>query len=244
MDTKTVVLMPTYNEIENIDRMVSQVRAQDVSILIIDDRSPDGTGERADALAAEDSGVHVLHRQGKQGLGPAYIAGFEWALGAGFDACVEMDADGSHRPDELPRLLTALQNADVVQGSRWVSGGKVVDWPWYRKVISQGGSWYSRTLLGLPVRDVTGGYRAYRRSALERIGFASVSSAGYCFQIDMLRRAHDAGMRIVEVPITFADRALGASKMSGRIVVEAMWRTTVWGLQRWTGRAASARTAE
>lgn len=236
MNDKTVVLMPTYDEIENIDHMAADVRAQGVSLLVIDDNSPDGTGERADALADADAHIHVLHRPGKQGLGPAYLAGFDWALAHGFEVAVEMDADGSHRPDELHRLLDALQDADVVQGSRWVSGGRVINWPWYRKLISRGGSWYSRVMLGVPQRDVTGGYRAYSAKALRALDLGDVSSAGYCFQVDMLRRSLAAGLRVVEVPITFADRTRGASKMSTGIVLEAMWRTTVWGTQRIFGR--------
>ena len=236
MNDKTVVLMPTYDEIENIDHMAADVRAQGVSLLVIDDNSPDGTGERADALADADAHIHVLHRPGKQGLGPAYLAGFDWALAHGFEVAVEMDADGSHRPDELHRLLDALQDADVVQGSRWVPGGRVINWPWDRTLLSRGGRWYSRVMLGVPQRDVTGGYRAYSAKALRALDLGDVSSAGYCFQVDMLRRSLAAGLRVVEVPITFADRTRGASKMSTGIVLEAMWRTTVWGTQRIFGR--------
>ena len=237
---RTLVIIPTYNERENVGAIVGRVRASvpDAEILVVDDGSPDGTGELADALAATDSSVHVLHRTGKEGLGAAYRAGMQWALDAGFGAIVEMDADGSHRPEELPRLLGALRNddedgtdgADVVLGSRWVEGGGVVNWPAGRRLISRGGSAYSRLALGLPVKDVTGGYRAFTADALRRIHFEQTESQGYCFQIDMTRRAYDAGLRIVEVPITFVERERGASKMGGGIVVEAMVRVTIWGV--------------
>jgi dolichol-phosphate mannosyltransferase len=201
----------------------------------------------------------VLHRAGKEGLGAAYRAGMQWALDAGFEAIVEMDADGSHQPEELPRLLDALHHddgddgddgqdgADVVLGSRWVQGGGVVNWPASRRMISRGGSAYSRLALGLPVRDVTGGFRAFTADALRRLHFERTDSQGYCFQIDMTRRAFEAGLRIVEVPITFVERERGASKMGGGIVVEAMLRVTVWGLvglpQRFRKRPAP-KTAE
>ncbi|RDV45779.1 dolichol-phosphate mannosyltransferase [Leifsonia sp. ku-ls] len=236
---RTLVIIPTYNERENVGAIVGRVRASvpEAEILVVDDGSPDGTGELADALAATDPNVHVMHRAGKDGLGAAYRAGMQWALDAGFQAIVEMDADGSHRPEELPRLLGALrqdddarEGADVVLGSRWVEGGGVVNWPAGRKFISRGGSAYSRLALGLPVRDVTGGYRAFTSDALRRLHFERTESQGYCFQIDMTRRAFDAGLRVVEVPITFVERERGASKMGGGIVVEAMLRVTVWGL--------------
>jgi dolichol-phosphate mannosyltransferase len=208
-----------------------------VDVLVVDDGSPDGTGELADALAATDGNVHVLHRAGKDGLGAAYRAGMTWALDAGYDVVVEMDADGSHQPEQLPRLLGALRGADsgdagadVVLGSRWVEGGGVVNWPARRRVISRGGSLYSRIALGLPVQDVTGGYRAFTADALRRLRYERTESQGYCFQIDMTRRAYDAGLRIAEVPITFVERELGASKMGGGIVVEAMLRVTLWGV--------------
>jgi len=252
---RTLVIIPTYNERENVGAIVGRVRASvpDAEILVVDDGSPDGTGELADALAATDANVHVLHRAGKEGLGAAYRAGMQWALDAGFGAIVEMDADGSHRPEELPRLLEALRHdddregADVVLGSRWVEGGGVVNWPAGRKLISRGGSAYSRLALGLPVKDVTGGYRAFTADALRRLHFEQTESQGYCFQIDMTRRAYDAGLRIVEVPITFVERERGASKMGGGIVVEAMVRVTVWGvtgLPRRFRRRPSPTTAE
>jgi dolichol-phosphate mannosyltransferase len=175
--------------------------------------------------------VHVLHRAGKQGLGAAYVAGFGWARERGFDVVVEMDADGSHAPEQLPRLLAALRTADVVLGSRWVPGGQVVNWPWRRMVLSRGGNLYTRLLLGVPIRDATGGYRAYRTPVLDKIDIDSVMSQGYCFQVDLAWRAHRHGLRVVEVPITFTERERGASKMSPAIVREALWRVTVWGLR-------------
>jgi dolichol-phosphate mannosyltransferase len=228
----TLVIIPTYNERENVASIVGRVRSStpDVFVLVVDDSSPDGTGDIADALAAADDHVLVLHRAGKEGLGAAYREGMRWALDAGYDRIVEMDADGSHRPEELHRLLEAVESADVVLGSRWVPGGGVENWPASRRFLSRGGSLYSRILLGVPVRDVTGGYRAFTAAALRRIQFDDVESQGYCFQIDMLRRAYDDGLRIVEVPITFVEREYGASKMTTGIVVEAMIRVTGWGI--------------
>ena len=241
MTMRTIVILPTYNERENIGSVVGRVRAStpEVDVLVVDDGSPDGTGEIADALAATDASVHVLHRAGKEGLGAAYRAGMSWALEAGYEAVVEMDADGSHRPEELPALLAALRavpsgdgadGADLVLGSRWVAGGGVVNWPAHRRLLSRGGSAYSRFCLGVRARDVTGGYRAFTADALRRIHFGDVDSQGYCFQIDMLRRAYDAGLAVVEVPITFVEREHGASKMTGGIVAEAMLRVTGWGI--------------
>ncbi|NEN05565.1 polyprenol monophosphomannose synthase [Diaminobutyricibacter tongyongensis] len=228
----TLIIIPTYNERENVASIVGRVRAStpDVFVLVVDDSSPDGTGEIADALAAADDHVRVLHRAGKEGLGAAYREGMQWALAAGYDRIVEMDADGSHRPEELHRLLEAVETADVVLGSRWVPGGGVENWPASRRLLSRGGSAYSRLALGVPVKDATGGYRAFTARALERIRFTDVASQGYCFQIDMLRRAYDEGLRIVEVPITFVEREHGASKMTTGIVVEAMLRVTGWGI--------------
>ncbi|WP_374008741.1 polyprenol monophosphomannose synthase [Leifsonia sp. LS-T14] len=257
---RTLVIIPTYNERENVGSIVGRVRASvpDAEVLIVDDGSPDGTGELADALAATDASVHVMHRAGKDGLGAAYRAGMSWALESGYSAIVEMDADGSHQPEQLPRLLAALRgdatamddaatlddgtvtdgavpnagsgSADVVLGSRWVDGGGVVNWPAHRRLISRGGSAYSRLALGLPVRDVTGGYRAFTADALRKLHYERTESQGYCFQIDMTRRAYAAGLDLVEVPITFVERERGASKMGGGIVVEAMLRVTLWGL--------------
>ncbi|MGW5480566.1 polyprenol monophosphomannose synthase [Streptomyces sp. NPDC004008] len=226
-----LVIIPTYNEAENIKTIVGRVRSAvpEAHILVADDNSPDGTGKLADELAAEDDNVHVLHRTGKQGLGAAYLAGFRWGLERGYGVLVEMDADGSHQPEELPRLLTALKGADLVLGSRWVPGGRVVNWPKSREFISRGGSLYSRLALDLPLRDITGGYRAFRRETLEGLGLDEVASQGYCFQVDLARRAVKAGYHVVEVPITFVERELGDSKMSKDILVEALWRVTAWG---------------
>lgn len=228
-----LVIIPTYNEAENIERMVARTRSTSPSphILIVDDGSPDGTGDIADRLAAADPAVAVLHRAGKQGLGAAYIAGFRWGLERGFDVLVEMDADGSHQPEQLPRLLEALKDADLVLGSRWVPGGAVVNWPAARKFLSVGGNTYARLLLGIPLKDATGGYRAFRREVLQKIGLDTVASQGYCFQVDLALRAVRQGFRVVEVPITFVEREYGTSKMSGAIVAEALWRVTLWGLQ-------------
>ncbi len=200
-------------------------------MLIVDDHSPDGTGKIADEIAAADPRVHVLHRTAKAGLGGAYVAGFGWGLERGFDVLVEMDADGSHAPEQLSRLLDALRDADLVIGSRWVPGGKVVNWPKSRELLSRGGNLYTRIALGIDLRDATGGYRAYRRAVLEEIDYRSVVSEGYCFQVDLAWRAARGGFRVVEVPITFAERERGESKMSGSIVREALWRVTQWGAQ-------------
>ncbi|RSS79875.1 polyprenol monophosphomannose synthase [Streptomyces sp. WAC06614] len=227
-----LVIIPTYNEAENIGPIVARVRkaVPEAHVLVADDNSPDGTGKLADELAASDDHVHVLHRKGKEGLGAAYLAGFAWGLERGYGVLVEMDADGSHQPEELPRLLTALGGADLVLGSRWVPGGRVVNWPKSREFLSRGGSTYSRLMLGVPIRDVTGGYRAFRRETLEGLGLEEVASAGYCFQVDLARRAVAKGFHVVEVPITFVEREFGDSKMSRDIVVEALWRVTQWGL--------------
>lgn len=233
----TVVIIPTYNERDNIRPIVARVRASvpDAHVLIVDDASPDGTGALADLLAATDERVQVLHRSRKNGLGAAYLESFGWARDRGFDYLVQLDADGSHQPEQLPDLLAAARTADVVLGSRWVPDGRVQNWPWHRRMLSRGGSVYSRLLLRLPQRDVTGGYRVYSADALQKMALGSVDSLGYCFQIDMLLHAVRARLRVVEVPITFVERTLGSSKMSGRIVLEAMVRVTIWGL---TGRGA------
>jgi dolichol-phosphate mannosyltransferase len=228
-----LVIIPTYNEAENIKPIVGRVRkaVPEAHVLVADDNSPDGTGKLADELAAEDDQVHVLHRRGKEGLGAAYLAGFRWGLERDYGVLIEMDADGSHQPEELPRLLTALKGADLVLGSRWVPGGRVVNWPRTREFISRGGSMYSRLALDLPLRDVTGGYRAFRRETLEGLGLDDVASQGYCFQVDLARRAVKAGYHVVEVPITFVEREHGDSKMSRDILVEALWRVTAWGVK-------------
>lgn len=236
---RVLVCIPTYDERENLPLIVQRVRASvpEADVLIVDDDSPDGTGDVADSLAAGDPQVHVLHRTEKAGLGAAYLAAFRWGLDHGADVLVEMDADGSHQPEQLPRLLTALgDGADVVLGSRYVEGGGVQDWPKARLLLSRGGNTYTRLLLGLPIKDATGGYRAYRAEALKDIDFSSVESQGYCFQVDLVWRAWQHKLRVVEVPITFVERQLGASKMSGNIVTEALWRVTVWGIRSRRGR--------
>ncbi|MFJ3106629.1 polyprenol monophosphomannose synthase [Streptomyces sp. V1I6] len=235
---RALVIIPTYNEAENIRSIVSRVRAAvpDADVLVADDNSPDGTGKFADELAVQDEQVHVLHRKGKEGLGAAYLAGFRWGIEHDYGVLVEMDADGSHQPEELPRLLTALKGADLVLGSRWVPGGRVVNWPKHREILSRGGSTYSRLLLGVPLRDVTGGFRAFRAETLEGLGLDDVASQGYCFQVDLARRAVAAGFHVVEVPITFVERELGDSKMNRDIVVEALWRVTAWGVEERAGR--------
>jgi len=237
---RVLVIIPTYNEAENIQIIVGRLRSAvpSVDILIADDNSPDGTGAIADELSAADPQIHVLHRAGKQGLGAAYLAGFAWAGEHHYEAVVEMDADGSHAPEQLPRLLDALAEADAVIGSRWVRGGTVVNWPWHRWMISRTGNLYVRLALGMTVKDATGGYRAYRMTALDKMDIATVASQGYCFQVDLAWRAYRNGFRVVEVPITFAERERGASKMSSSIVREALWRVTVWGSQ---SRLRSAR---
>ena len=228
-----LVIIPTYDESANLELIVGRVRGAvpDAHVLVVDDNSPDGTGKIADGLAEQDPQLHVLHRAGKNGLGAAYVAGFDWGLDAGYTVLVEMDADGSHAPEELPKLLGALRTADLVLGSRWIPGGSVVNWPKTRVMLSRGGNVYTRLALGIDLRDATGGFRAYRREVLEGIDYAAVSSEGYCFQVDLAWRSLRAGYRVVEVPITFAERERGESKMSGAIVREALWRVTEWGAQ-------------
>ena len=228
------VIIPTYNERDNVDDIVSRTRAAvpDADILVVDDNSPDGTGDLAEKLALTDQHVHVLHRTQKAGLGAAYLAGFDWALERGYGVLVEMDADGSHDPAELPGLLAALADADLVVGSRWVRGGTVRNWPRSREVLSRGGNAYARIMLRLPVHDATGGYRAYRAATLRRIGLHEVRSQGYCFQIELTLRTVRAGLSVAEVPITFTERARGTSKMNRAIVAEALWRVTLWSVTR------------
>lgn len=234
---RTLVIIPTYNERENLPLIVGRVRAAvpAAHVLVADDASPDGTGQLADGLASDDDHVHVLHRPGKQGLGAAYLDGFSWGLAHGFDVLVEMDADGSHQPEQLPSLLERIAaGADLVLGSRYVPGGTVVNWPKHREWLSRGGNLYTRIVLGIPLRDATGGYRAFHRDALTTLTLDDVESQGYCFQVDLARRAVAAGLRVEEVPITFVERELGASKMSQSIVTEALWRVTQWGARkRW-----------
>jgi glycosyltransferase involved in cell wall biosynthesis len=244
--SRVLVIVPTYNERENLPIIARRLHGAvaDAELLVVDDGSPDGTGEIADELADSDPRVHVMHRREKAGLGAAYIAGFGWALERGYDVIVEMDADGSHAPEELPRLLAALADADLVLGSRWVAGGRVVNWPKTRELLSRGGNAYTRTALRLPLRDATGGYRAYRREVLAALPLDSIASQGYCFQVDLAWRAWQAGFRVVEVPITFVERTAGASKMSRAIVAEALWRVTLWGLRSGRSRRRVATAAK
>jgi len=230
---RVVMVVPTYNEAENLDWIVGRLRAAQpgIDVLVVDDGSPDGTGALADRLAAEDSAVHVLHRSAKAGLGAAYLAGFAWALDAGYDVVGEMDADGSHQPEQLDRLLEALADADLVIGSRWVPGGSVVNWPRRRELLSRGGNLYVRLLLGIDVRDATAGFRLFRRGALEKIDLGSVLSTGYVFQTDLVTRCLRAGLRVREVPIEFVERVRGDSKMSGAVATESLRRITAWGLR-------------
>ncbi|HWM35373.1 MAG TPA: polyprenol monophosphomannose synthase [Pseudolysinimonas sp.] len=235
MDTgRAIVVIPTYDEADNIERTIDGLLAAvpTVNVLVVDDDSPDGTGALVDALAAADPRIRTLHRATRDGLGHAYLAGFHRALDDGFDTIVEMDADGSHPAAALPAILEALREHDLVIGSRWVRGGAVANWPRRREWLSRAANTYARILLGLPVRDSTAGYRAFRASTLRAIDLDGVVSRGYCFQIDMTRRVVEAGQSVAEVPITFVDRVAGRSKMSGAIVVEAMLRVTGWGLRR------------
>jgi dolichol-phosphate mannosyltransferase len=235
---RTLVIIPTYNELENLPLILGRVHKArpDVDVLVVDDGSPDGTGARADELAlAHPDRVHVLHRTAKDGLGAAYLAAFDWGLERGYTVLVEMDADGSHAPEQLYRLLDAVDaGADVAIGSRYVEGGTVRNWPWRRLALSRTANTYARVLLGVGVRDITAGYRAYRREVLEKIDLAAVDSKGYCFQIDLTWRAISAGFGVLEVPITFKERELGVSKMSGSNIREAMAKTAQWGIGgRW-----------
>ena len=230
-----MVCLPTYNERENLEAMVSalsEVLPDDSRILVIDDSSPDGTGEIADRLAAERSDVDVLHRPRKEGLGPAYLAGFQRALELGADLVVEMDCDFSHDPNDVPRLVAAAEDADVVLGSRYVPGGGTRNWGLLRRLISRGGSLYAQILLGLRIRDLTGGFKVYRRAVLETIDLDAIHSKGYAFQIEGTYRALRAGFRVVEVPIVFVDREVGGSKMSRSIVFEGIWKVPALRLSR------------
>jgi len=237
---RVLVIVPTYDEAENIVPITAGLHAvlPDAHLLVVDDGSPDGTGDIVAAMAAADERVHLLRREGKGGLGTAYVAGFRWGLERGYDLLVEMDADGSHPAERLPAMIDAVVGADraddvmLAIGSRWTAGGSVVDWPWHREVLSRGGNAYARVMLGLDVRDVTAGFRVYRSDAIARMDLGTIDSKGYCFQIDMTLRVHDLGGAVVEVPITFRDREHGVSKMSRGIVAEAMLRVTQWGLAR------------
>jgi dolichol-phosphate mannosyltransferase len=231
-----LVVIPTYNERDNLTPILHRLHESlpDVHALVVDDGSPDGTGELADKLAANDERIHVLHRTEKAGLGAAYVAGFRWGLERDYATIVEMDADGSHAPEDLPRMLDALTDADLVLGSRYVPGGSVVNWPKHRELLSRAANLYSRMALGMRVREYTAGFRAYRRAVLEKLPLDEIASRGYCFQIDLAWRTVRAGFELVEVPITFTERQIGQSKMTGSIIGEAMLRVGIWGLQyRW-----------
>jgi dolichol-phosphate mannosyltransferase len=230
---RVVMVVPTYNEADNLGWIVGRLRAAqpDVHVLVVDDNSPDGTGKLAEELAAADDAVRVVHRTEKGGLGAAYKHGFRVALDAGYDVIGEMDADGSHQPEQLHLLLDALRDAALVIGSRWVPGGSVVNWPFRREILSRGGNLYVRVLLGVPIRDATAGFRLFRRSALEAIDLDSVQSTGYVFQTDMVVRCLRAGLTVREVPIEFVERVRGDSKMSGHVAVESLRRITRWGVR-------------
>lgn len=235
LSRRTIVIIPTYNEKESLPVTLGKLRkaVPGADVLIVDDGSPDGTGEVADGIAKHDSAVNVMHRAAKNGLGAAYLAGFAWALERDYEVLVEMDADGSHRPEQLQSILDELdaKDADLVLGSRWVTGGAIENWPKSREIISRVGNLYVKIMLGLGLGDATGGYRAYSADMLRKLELDTVESQGYCFQVDMARRVVQAGGVVSEVPITFVERALGQSKMSKNIVFEALWRTTLWGIQ-------------
>ena len=240
---RVIIVMPTYNERQNLEIMAGRIRESvpDADVLVVDDNSPDGTGDLADKLSEADTHVQVMHRSEKAGLGRAYVAGFSWALERGYDAIVEMDADGSHRPEDLPKLLAALDGADAVIGSRYVPGGTVVNWPRSREILSRGANIYNRVMLGINIKDATGGYRVYRASTLRKINLDDIESAGYCFQIDMTLRVLQAGLTLIEVPITFVERERGTSKMSNAVIREAFFRVAQWGITaRLHGRSAAS----
>jgi len=230
---RIVMVVPTYDERDNLAWILGRLlaAAPHVDVLVVDDSSPDGTGELADELAVSDSRIHVLHRTAKGGLGAAYLAGFRWALDAGYGVIGEMDADGSHQPEQLHRLFEALDDADLVIGSRWVPGGSVVNWPRRREVLSRGGNLYVRLLLGIDVRDATAGFRLFRRQTLEKIDLDTVQSTGYVFQTDLAARTLCSGLVVKEVPIEFVERVRGDSKMNGAVAVESLRRITAWGLR-------------
>ncbi len=239
---RVLMVVPTYNEALNLEVLLDRLHAAQpaVDVLVVDDSSPDGTGAIADELAASDPRVSVLHRSQKQGLGAAYLHGFRVALERGYDVIGEMDADGSHQPEQLHRLLDALDHADLVIGSRWIAGGSIVNWPLSRELLSRGGNLYTRLLLGIDVHDATAGYRLFRRTTLERIDLDTVASLGYVFQADLAFRTLQDGMRVVEVPIEFVERVRGDSKMSSRVATESLKRITRWGLAERRQRIRSA----
>ena len=231
---KNLVIMPTYNEAENLRQSVTELFRynDDVDLLIVDDNSPDGTGKLADELAAQSERIHVLHRSGKGGLGPAYLAGFAWGTEQGYQRLIEMDADGSHRSQDLPKLLAVADKAELVIGSRWIPGGRVINWPLHRKLISRIGNLYVNLMLGAGIKDMTAGFRVYRAEFLNRLDLETVSAFGYSFQVEMAWRTVKAGGKVTEVPITFIERTQGKSKMTTGIVIEALWLVTKWGIAR------------
>lgn len=230
---RVTVVIPTYNERENLSHIAAAVTHQGYRLLVVDDSSPDGTGDMADRLAAADTRMSVLHRRHKEGLGPAYAAGFDHALSQGAEIIIEMDADFSHDPTDLPRLVEAIDSgADLAIGSRYVPGGSTPDWPMARRLISKGGNLYARLMLGIPIRDATAGFRAFRADALRSLPYRTARASGYAFQVEMAMHADEAGLRVVEVPISFRDRTRGTSKMGTGIVMEAMKLVTVWGFGR------------
>jgi dolichol-phosphate mannosyltransferase len=234
-----VVCLPTYNERENLEpmlRALGEVLSEDTRVLVVDDNSPDGTGQLADELAAELDYVDVLHRPRKEGLGPAYLAAFRQALSGGAELILEMDCDFSHDPRDVPRLLAAAADADLVLGSRYAKGGRVENWGALRRFVSSGGSLYARVLLGVGIRDLTGGFKCFRRVVLEALDLEAITSTGYAFQIETTYRALRAGFRVVEIPITFADREAGSSKMSKTILLEAVWKVPVLRARALAGR--------
>jgi dolichol-phosphate mannosyltransferase len=237
---RVTVVLPTYNERENLSDIAAAITTHGYRLLVVDDSSPDGTGEIADEMARANPAISVLHREKKEGLGPAYRAGFDRALADGAETVIEMDADFSHDPADLPRLVEAVeQGADLAIGSRYVPGGSTPDWPWSRRFISKGGNLYARIMLGIPTRDATAGFRAFRAEALRVLSYENAEASGYGFQVEMAMRAHGAGMKVVEVPISFKDRTRGTSKMGTGIVLEAMGLVTVWGFKRLCGGSDS-----
>ena len=231
---RILVIIPTYNEADNIEPIVARLHASvpDTDVLVVDDNSPDGTGEIADQMAGRDTRIRVLHRPGKQGLGAAYLAGFAWGLENGYDVLVEMDADGSHQPEQLPSLLSALLHADMVKGSRWMRGGSVVNWDKKREMLSRGANIWVQAIMDMPVHDSTGGYNVFRADILRRLDLGSIRTKGYAFQIDMTRQVLEAGGVVAEVPIEFQERTAGVSKMGGAIIQEALLKTAEWGAKR------------
>jgi dolichol-phosphate mannosyltransferase len=234
--SKILIILPTYNEAENLKHIISQLRDLnlEIQILVVDDNSPDGTGQIADSLTSQD--LFVLHRAKKDGLGPAYLEGFTWALDRGYDFIVEMDADGSHLPAELESLLKAANATDLVIGTRWMPGGKVANWPWYRRAISRFGTSYAAMVLRLPYKDLTSGYRVLSKQLVRKVLEANIQTHGYGFQVELVFLAHESQMVIAQVPITFLERSKGKSKMTGRIVVEAWLKTTILGVSRLLNR--------